>query len=51
MENKIDIEFLPKFDYDYIISKIENDPEERYLLICDDILHLEDSQIDTIFTR
>ena len=44
------IEFYPDFDYDAIMSKIESEQDERYLLILDDILQFKDS-LDLIFTR
>ena len=44
------IEFQPDFDYDAMMSQIESEPNEKFLLILDDILQFKDS-LDLIFTR
>ena len=45
-----EIQFHDNFDYEYFISKVEEDPEERHLLILDDSLQSPE-QLDLIFTR
>ena len=43
------IEFFDHFDYEYMISKFENDPEERHCLILDDSLQTS-NELELIFT-
>ena len=44
------IEFFDNFDYEYMISRIEDEPEENHCLILDDSLQSPES-LDLIFTR
>ena len=45
-----EIQFYDKFDYEYFINKVEQDPEERHCLILDDSLESPE-ELDLIFTR
>ena len=44
------IEFQSDFDYESMMTRIESEPNEKFLLILDDILQFKDS-LDLIFTR
>ena len=49
-KNIPEIEFYDNFDYEYMISKIEKDSEQRHCLILDDSLQ-SPGELDLIFTR
>ena len=46
----LNIEFHSQLDYSGLMSQIESESDERFLVIIDDALSLE-SNIDEIFTR
>ena len=51
LKNEIpEIQFFDSFDYEYTITKIEESPEERHLLILDDCLQ-SPVELELIFTR
>ena len=46
----LNIEFYDRLDYSGLMTQIESESDERFLVIIDDALSLE-SNIDEIFTR